>query len=406
MSLSVILIASIGYFSDRLSTNEPFRLFNSAIALEQNSSQTDSLLNQDSVQKSDEASKDKPPVTEENHTNAVDSVNEDNSAIGSKANPSQLKAKLVAENTGKKHNLILYRYTTTDGSKSPSGANYPTKPRITLHIGDKLSLISGNQDFKIVVYSMLLDSQTGNRNHNNSNKQPVYMEKKSSRFVVPNISSGIYHLYIKTEYTPSDDDVAYFVDTVKIEKRISNSIQEEKQSQSSDKSKGNPGTTIVENKSEKAKSGTEVNINVQMTSFNEIVPSDTVFKVSFNNNQSQSGNVSTIFQHIPVLSQSSLHAQNITLVATGMNQTQSGNKIIKAINMFTQPITLQDNMTLEAVQLNETKPDDRILQLNASNFTIIQTPITLQFIPINQSVFRIQFLSPNQTMTGNSIGDN
>jgi hypothetical protein len=89
-----------------------------------------------------------------------------------------------------------------------------------------------------------------------------------------------------------------------------------------------------------------------------------------------------------------------------MNQTQSGNKIIKAINMFTQPITLQDNMTLEAVQLNETKPDDRILQLNASNFTIIQTPITLQFIPINQSVFRIQFLSPNQTMTGNSIGDN
>ena len=90
LSLSVILIASIGYFSDRLSTNEPFRLFNSAIALEQNSSQTDSLLNQDSVQKSDEASKDKPPVTEQNHTNAVDSVNEDNSAIGSKANPSQL----------------------------------------------------------------------------------------------------------------------------------------------------------------------------------------------------------------------------------------------------------------------------------------------------------------------------
>jgi hypothetical protein len=127
-------------------------------------------LNQDSIHKSDEASKDKPPSSEENRTNAVDSVSEGNSAIGSKANPSQLRAMLVADNTGKKHNLILFRYTTTDGSKSPSGANYPTKPRITLHNGDKLSLISGNQDFKIVVYSMLLDSQTGNSNNNNNKK--------------------------------------------------------------------------------------------------------------------------------------------------------------------------------------------------------------------------------------------
>ena len=406
LSFFVILIASIGYFLDRLFTNEPFRLFNSAIALEQNSSQTDSLLNQDSIQKSDEASKNKPPATEENHTNSVDSVSEDNSAVVSKANPSQLKAMLVAEKTGKKHNLILFRYTTTDGSKSPSGANYPTKPRITLHDGDKLSLISGNQDFKIVVYSMLLDSHTGNSNNNNNKKQPVYMEKKGSKFVVPDVSSGTYHLYIKTEYTPSDDDVAYFIDTVKIQKRISNSVQEEKQSQSSDKSNGNPGTAVVENKSEKAKTRIELNITVQMTSFNETVPSDTVFKILSNNNQSQSGNASTIFQSIPVLSQSSLHAQNITLVATGINQTHSGNKIIKAANTFTPRIPLQDNMTLEAVQLNETRPDDRILQLNASNFTIIQTPITLQFVPINQSVYRIQFLSANQTMTGNSIGDN
>ena len=305
LSLFVILIASIGYFSDRLFTNEPFRLFNSAIALEQNSSQTDSLLNHDSIQKSDGASKNTLPASEENRTNVVDSVSEDNSAIGSKANPSQLKAMLVADNTGKKHNLILFRYTTTDGSKSPSGANYPTKPRITLHNRDKLSLISGNQDFKIVVYSMLLDSKTGNSNNNNKKEQPVYMEKKGSRFVVPDVSSGTYHLYIKTEYTPSDDDVAYFIDTVKIEKRISNSVQEEKQSQSSNKSNGNPGTTIIENKSEKAKTRTEVNITVKMTSFNETVPSDTVFKVLFKNNQSQSGNASTIFQSIPVLSQSS-----------------------------------------------------------------------------------------------------
>ncbi|MGA8404106.1 MAG: hypothetical protein WB664_04745, partial [Nitrososphaeraceae archaeon] len=87
LSLLVIIIASIGYFSDRLFTNESPGLLNSAIALEQNSSQTDSLLNQDSIQESDEASKNEPPATEKNHTNAAGSVSEDNSEIGSKANP-------------------------------------------------------------------------------------------------------------------------------------------------------------------------------------------------------------------------------------------------------------------------------------------------------------------------------
>ena len=403
LSLLVIIIASIGYFSDRLFTNESPGLLNSAIALEQNSSQTDSLLNQDSIQESDEASKNEPPATEKNHTNAAGSVSEDNSEIGSKANPSQLNAMLVADNTGKKHNLILFRYTTTDGSKSPSGANYPKKPSITLHDGDKLHLVSGNQDFKIVVYSMLLDYQNGGSNNNKNKEQPVYLEKKGSKFVIPDVSGGTYHLYIKTEYTPSDDDVAYFIDTVKVDKRISNSVEEEKQWQSNDNSKGNAENTVIENDSEKVETRTELNITVEMTSLNETVPSDTVFKVIFNNNQSQYGNSSTNFQSIPVSSQSSPYAQNIPLVATGINQSHSGNRIIKTIDTFSQPIPLQDNMTLKAVQLNETKPDDKILQFNASNLTIIQSPITLQFVPINQSVYRIQFISANQTMSDNSI---
>jgi hypothetical protein len=111
LSLFVILIASIGYFSDRLFV--PLRLLNSAIALEQNSNQTDSLLKQDSVQESDEASKNEPPATEENETNAIRSVSEDNSAIGSKANPSQLKAMLVADNTGEEaqsNSISIYNY--------------------------------------------------------------------------------------------------------------------------------------------------------------------------------------------------------------------------------------------------------------------------------------------------------
>lgn len=402
LSLFVILLTSIGYFSGRLFTNEPLRLFSSAVALEQNSSQNDSSLNQNSIQESDEASKSESPSIEKNHTNAAGSVREDNSEIGSKANPSQLKAMLVVDNTGKKHNLILFRYTTTEGDKSPSGANYPKKPSITLQNGDKLHLVSVNQDFKIVVYSMLLDYQNGGSNNNKNKEQPVYLEKKGSKFVVPDLSGGIYHLYIKTEYTPSDDDVAYFIDTVKVEKRISNLVEGEKQSQSNDKSRGNVENTVIENNSEKIDTRTGLNITVQMTSLNETVPSDTVFKVIINNNQSQYGNSSTNFQSIPVSSQSSQYAQNIKLVATGINQSHSGNRIIKTIDTFSQPIPLQDNMTLKAVQLNETKPDDRILQLNASNLTIIQSPITLQFVPINESVYRIQLISANQTLSDNS----
>jgi len=228
------------------------------------------------------------------------------------------------------------------------------------------------------------------------------LEKKGSKFVVPELSGGIYQLYVKTEYTPSDDDVAYFIDTVKLEKRISNSVEEVKQSHSNDNSRRIAENTVIENNSEKIETRTGLNVTVQMTSLNETVPSDTVFKVLINNNQSQYGNSSTNFQSIPVSSQSSQYAQNIILVATGINQSHSGNRIIKTIDTFSQPIPLQDNMTLKAVQLNETKPEDKILQLNASNFTIIQSPITLQFVLINQSVYRIQLISANQTLSDNS----
>jgi hypothetical protein len=132
---------------------------------------------------------------------------------------------------------------------------------------------------------MLLDYQNGGSNNNKNKKQPVYLEKKGSKFVIPDVSGDTYHLYIKTEYTPSDDDVdCVFLDTVKIEKRISNSVEEEKQSQSNDNSQGNAENTNIENDSKKAEARTELNITVQMTPLNETVPSDTVFRVIFNNN--------------------------------------------------------------------------------------------------------------------------
>lgn len=45
----------------------------------------------------------------------------------------------------------------------------------------------------------------------------------AKRLVVPDISPGTYRLYVKAEYTPSDDDVIYFIDTVKIENTSSSS---------------------------------------------------------------------------------------------------------------------------------------------------------------------------------------
>jgi hypothetical protein len=397
-SLFFTLIASIGYLSDQLSANDPLQMLISAMALEHSSNQTDSLVNQDSIPDNNQGAN--------NHTSAT-AKSEDNAGIGSKPDPSHLKAILV-DDTGKKHNLILFRYTTGEGTISPSGASYPKKPRITLHNADKVNLLTGNQDFNIEVYSMLLDYQNGNSNHN-KDKQQIYIEKKGSKFVIPDVISGTYHLYIKTEYTPSEDDTAYFVDTVKIEKRVSNGGEEEKQSESNTKSNGNVANKVVEDKSKKDETqqhGTKLNITVQMTSFNQTVPSDTVFRVTTNNNQSHNGNnTTTTFQSIPVLIQSNSPGQNITLVAIGINQTHSGNKIIKILNTVAWPIPLQDNMTLQAVKLNETKPDDMILQLNAANLTMVQTPITLQFAQTNQSVYRVEFLSANQTRTVNPIDE-
>lgn len=388
LSLFVTLIALSNYFSDRLFENEPFHILISAKAVEQNSNQSDSSANQGSIHDSNDNSQNQSPGTENQDNSGLPS--EDKPNVDSKSDPSQLKAILVGD-TGKRHDLILFRYTTSEGSVSPSGANYPKKPRITLDSGEKVNLLSGNQNFRVVVYSMSLDLQNENGN-NKKNNQNVYVEKKGSKFVIPDVISGTYHLYIKTEYTPSDDDTAYFVDTVKIVNRGDT----EKQSQSN--SKGKVGSEVAEVESKKEvtqQHRMQMNVSVQMTPFNQTLPSDIVFKVIANSNQSQ---IRDNKLSIPVLSQST--PLNITLMATSLNQTHPENKIVKGINTLSQPILLQDNKTIEAVQLNQTKPEDMILQLNASNLTMIQMPITLQFVPINQSVYKIEVLPANQTVTG------
>jgi hypothetical protein len=380
LSLVFSLVTLIGYFSDRLSDNEPFYALISAKAIEQNSNQSEPSVNQDNHE-GDVNSQNQSPDRDNQGISGLPS--EEKPETDSKSDPGQLKAILVVD-SGKKHDIILLRYTTTEDSVSPSGANYPKKPRITLHGGDKMSLISGNQYFKVVAYSMSLDLQSGNNNENS--KQPIYIEKKGSKFVIPDINSGTYHLYIKTEYTPSDDDTAYFVDTVKIENGADNS--------------GNGGNEVAEIKAKEVAQQhlMQLNMFVQTTSFNQTVPSDIVFKVIQNGNQSQMGNNKTNVLSIPAFSKS--NSQNITLMAASLNQTHPGDKIIKAINNFSQAIPLQYNRTMEAILLNQTKSDDMILQLNASNLNTTQMPVILQFMPVNQSLYRIELLSANQTVTG------
>jgi hypothetical protein len=390
LSLVFSLVTLIGYFSDRLSDNEPFYALISAKAIEQNSNQSEPSVNQDNHE-GDVNSQNQSPDRDNQGISGLPS--EEKPETDSKSDPGQLKAILVVD-SGKKHDIILLRYTTTEDSVSPSGANYPKKPRITLYGGDKMSLISGNQYFKVVAYSMSLDLQSGNNNENS--KQPIYIEKKGSKFVIPDINSGTYHLYIKTEYTPSDDDTAYFVDTVKIE----NGADNKKQVESSSKNSGNGGNEVAEIKAKEVAQQhlMQLNMFVQTTSFNQTVPSDIVFKVIQNGNQSQMGNNKTNVLSIPAFSKS--NSQNITLMAASLNQTHPGDKIIKAINNFSQAIPLQYNRTMEAILLNQTKSDDMILQLNASNLNTTQMPVILQFMPVNQSLYRIELLSANQTVTG------
>lgn len=367
------------------------------MASEDNSNQTDSSPIQDS---NEDGEKNKNPANAVNHNNAVENpANEVSSAAGSKVDPGQLKA-LLEDNSGKKHNLILFRYTTSDGSVSPSGGDYPKKARVTLHNGDKVNLISGNKQFKIVPYSLLLDSQDRNSNNNKNKKLSIYMEKKGAKFVVPDsITAGIYHLYIKTEYTPSDDDVAYFIDTVKIDKITDTGIGKKKQTKPNSENNGNTSLGEKSKKRQLMQNPAKLNITIQTSTFNQTVPSDTVIKVTNNNissssNQSQYGNATTEFQSIPILAG---HGQNITLMAISPNRSHIGNRIIKTANSLGQPITLQNNLTLETVRLNETKPEDMILQLNTTNSSTAETPITLQFVLTNQSVYRIELLSANQT---------
>ena len=94
---------------------------------------------------------------------------------------------------------------------------------------------------------------------------------------------------------------------------------------------------------------------------------------------------------------------NLTFARIPNNQTQPQLPVIKVLYPFNQTIRLDSNATLQALPFNETMTNDIILQLAAaSNVTSIGNPLTLQFIPTNQTAYKMTLL---RHARGNSNSD-
>jgi hypothetical protein len=90
---------------------------------------------------------------------------------------------------------------------------------------------------------------------------------------------------------------------------------------------------------------------------------------------------------------------NVTFAGIPINQTQPQSPVIKVLYPFNQTIQLDGNATLQALPFNETMPNDIILQLAGSNVTTIGNSLILQFIPTNQTAYKMALLShvqPNE----------
>jgi phage terminase large subunit-like protein len=389
--LLIGLISSISYVTINFSILD-LGTMHSALALDQNSTGSETSDGGEAASNSgNDNSNNVPTLENQNNTDIVDG--KENMPISNlQPDPSKLSGILVGDK-GYKQKLILHQYTTADGTFSPASADYPKKARFTLQNGDKIKLISGNPDFKIVIYSMSLTD------YKNGKKQPIYVQEKTNKIVVPDISPGTYRLYVKAEYTPSDDDVVYFIDTVKIQ-NTGSSYQG--QNGYSGSGSGTARDKTIATKSSEESRRTEINATVQISTFNETKPSDIIFKIT-PNNYSQFGIMSMNDSNSMSLSSSQMLGQqqqlNVTFAGIPINQTQPQSPVIKVLYPFNQTIQLDGNATLQALPFNETMPNDIILQLAGSNVTTIGNSLILQFIPTNQTAYKMALLShvqPNE----------
>jgi hypothetical protein len=390
--LLIGLISSISYVTINFSILD-LGTMHSALALDQNSTGSETPDGGETASNFGNDNSNNVPTLENQNNTDLEDGKENKQISNLQPDPSKLSIKLVGDK-GNKQKLILHQYTTTDGTFLPASADYPKKARFTLQNGDKIKLISGNPDFKIVIYSMSLTD------HKNGKKQSISVEEKANKFVVPDISPGTYRLYVKAEYTPSDDDVVYFIDTVKIENTGSSS---QGQNGYSGSGSGTPRDNTIATKSSEESKRTEINATVQISTFNETKPSDIIFKIT-PNNHSQFGIMTMNDSNSKSLPSSQMPGQqqqlNVTFAGTPINQTQPQMPVIKILYPFNQTIRLDSNATLQALPFNETMPNDIILQFApASNVTTIGNPLTLQFNPTNQTAYKMALLSrvqPNE----------
>ena len=106
------------------------------------------------------------------------------------------------------HDMILYSYSTDEGNQL-TGLGYPLKPQMSLTTGSYIKVISGNSNFKVIPTEIVL-------NKKGSNNNPLYLNPARRWRWFLNVTPGIYDLQVNSEYTPSNDDVATFVNTIQV----------------------------------------------------------------------------------------------------------------------------------------------------------------------------------------------
>ena len=103
--------------------------------------------------------------------------------------------------------MILFSYSTDEGNYL-TGLNYPVKPRMSMPMNSDITITSGNPTFRAIATEIAL--------YNESNNSPLFSHPADGEQWFVNVSPGIYRLQVNSEYAPSNDDVATFVNTIQV----------------------------------------------------------------------------------------------------------------------------------------------------------------------------------------------
>ena len=123
------------------------------------------------------------------------------------SDPDTLTALIKQNETGLQHEMILKSYSNTGDQVDKSASSYPKRPSMTLQNGFSITLESNNPDFTISSTEVILYDK---------NDVPVYLRSEGGNNWMLDVPTGTYKLEVKTEYTPSNDDVATFIDTIRV----------------------------------------------------------------------------------------------------------------------------------------------------------------------------------------------